>query len=756
MALEQHEDNRFTKERDDVEKYLLRIIQRYFDIQNVYTQESIEAIIIESLTRYKQSIFHEKGGFIFSLNQKTGHIILTISDLGGEEVFEKQSAFNKDFGNEADTICEGNDPRLEDEREPLQHEHEIADIKGLAERLKKIIPSNKIHIHKNKNILDMITYTGTKTEIDLIILDYLKENLKKYYDNLLYYQKEEKAITNKAIEDLSSYIIIIEQDLDYAKSLIENAVTWLEDAYKYTDNKVDLLKNKFTRLLLKYMTQDDIQLLKEYFSKIYYLISDGEITIPDGQFQFTSVIDDTITEASSEDGDSLKDIYDNGLRLGVDDWAWDDVNKSFVYQQNVQSTYPMFISLNKFSKYTHRVTLSSTDYDDDIISVVIAYDENTGNHLSLLVSSGGANPFGVDGGAAVSIVLNYTGNYIMHGDLTIGSKPISFSGNGWDNITNGVTVLVKRNENNIKIWINFNKPNTWFPKEVDGLKDIYPTETPDFEFNLNDYSKLSMFVDTKSNYGYGCFSQDKATYRDVFFIGNGSTSTTKVGHANVSEENNIAINLPTLDTGIKIKQAKTYFRYDLDGKTITVPIPFIFKTEDGNIAAIQLRHTDNGYFIETNMINIIPSYIAQDNFYNDTTIIVADIQKISYDKYKYNKIHLNQEIPLCLIDSAQKNDFVKQLLLPGQTYLIKGERASLTENIFSDGNGNILSYFDWDTDQPTLGMYDCIYINENQKWAISDGYDEHYSILEYKLNRLSNYFKNPRIYYQIFGTQEVT
>ena len=64
MALEQHEDNRFIKERDDVEKYLLRIIQRYFDIQNVYKQESIEAIIIEPLTRYKQSIFHEKGGFI--------------------------------------------------------------------------------------------------------------------------------------------------------------------------------------------------------------------------------------------------------------------------------------------------------------------------------------------------------------------------------------------------------------------------------------------------------------------------------------------------------------------------------------------------------------------------------------------------------------------------------------------------------------------------------------------------------------------
>lgn len=744
MALEQHEDNRFTKERDDVEKYLLRIIQRYFDIQNVYTQESIEAIIIESLTRYKQSIFHEKGGFIFSLNQKTGHIVLTIRDFGGEEAFEKQSAFNKDFGDEADTICEGNDPRLEDEREPLPHEHEISDVKGLSERLKKIIPSNKMHIHKNKNVLDMLTYTGTKTEIDLIVLDYLEENLKKYYDNLLYYQREEKAITNKAIEDLSSYITVIEQDLDYAKSLIENAVTWLEDAYKYTDNQVDLLKDKFTRLLLKYMTQDDVQSLKEYFSKIYYLISDGEIAIPDGQFQFTSVIDDTIIEASSEDGDSLKDIYDNGLRLGIDDWAWDDINKSFVYQQNVQSTYPMFISLNKFSKYTHRVTLSSINSDDDLISVVIVYDEDTGNHLSLLVATGGINPSGISG-AAASIVLNYTGNYNMTGDLTIGSKQIG-SSSGWNNVTNGVTVLIKRNENNIQIWINYNTPNIWIPEEVDGLKDIYPTEIPDFEFNLNDYPELSMFVDTKSNYGYGCYSQDKATYRDVFFIGNGSTSSTKVGHANVSEENNIAISLPS-STDIKIKQAKTYFRYDLDGKTVTVPVPFIFKTEDGNIAAIQLRHTDNGYFIETNMINVIPSYITQDNFYTDTILIIADERLKTYNRFDN----------LCLINSITKNNFVKNILKDGKTYFIQGYNLNFNGQEFIDNNDNDMTFFDWDIGQPeTESLINNIYINENKKWATGDITIKRGAIFEYKLERLSHYFKNPRIYYQIFGTQEVT
>ena len=256
-----------------------------------------------------------------------------------------------------------------------------------------------------------------------------------------------------------------------------------------------------------------------------------------------------------------------------------------------------------------------------------------------------------------------------------------------------------------------------------------------------------MFVDTKSNYGYGCYSQDKATYRDVFFIGNGSTSTTKVGHANVSEENNIAINLPTLDTGIKIKQAKTYFRYDLDGKTITVPIPFIFKTEDGNMAAIQLKHTDNNYFIETNMINVIPSYISQDNFYDTTTIIATDETLRPYNELQH----------LCLLDSQAKNNFIKSLLKDNKTYYIQGYNFSPDGNDFVDNNENIISYFDWDTGQPILnGLTNIIYVNENKKWSTGDIIEKHGSILEYKLNRLSHYFKNPRIYYQIFGTQEVT
>ena len=96
MNLQEHDNNRFTKERDNIEKYLLRIMQRYFDVENNYTQESIEAIIVESLTRFKREILKEKG-YLFSLNQMTGNISLTIQDFGGEYKFDKNTAFNKDF-----------------------------------------------------------------------------------------------------------------------------------------------------------------------------------------------------------------------------------------------------------------------------------------------------------------------------------------------------------------------------------------------------------------------------------------------------------------------------------------------------------------------------------------------------------------------------------------------------------------------------------------------------------------------------------
>ena len=48
---------------------------------------------------------------------------LTPVNIGAEPAFTKNTAFNKNFGSVADTICQGNDSRLSDARTPLSHVH---------------------------------------------------------------------------------------------------------------------------------------------------------------------------------------------------------------------------------------------------------------------------------------------------------------------------------------------------------------------------------------------------------------------------------------------------------------------------------------------------------------------------------------------------------------------------------------------------------------------------------------------------------
>jgi hypothetical protein len=61
-------------------------------------------------------------------------VINLTSQLDSKEpvISPKLTAFNKDFGTTAGTVCEGNDPRLNDARTPLTHAHTIGDVTGLT------------------------------------------------------------------------------------------------------------------------------------------------------------------------------------------------------------------------------------------------------------------------------------------------------------------------------------------------------------------------------------------------------------------------------------------------------------------------------------------------------------------------------------------------------------------------------------------------------------------------------------------------
>lgn len=286
MSLQEHDNNQYTKEKDEVEKYLLRIIQRYFDIENNYTKESIEAIIVESLTRFKQIVIKEKG-FIFSLNQKTGHLVLTIKDFGGEYAFDKNTAFNKDFGNAEGDVCEGNDIRLENPRDPLEHSHEIADVQYLAEKLNMSL--DNLHTHDNQPLLDMLTYTGTQAYIDLTVLDTIKQGINDTNSALQAYRDELGTYQQQLANVLPTYIPILEYEISRAQEMIRTGINWLDEAKAYAKSSVHTFHNDMLRKLLKYANGDDVTKVNDFLNNITSIGASNDIALTRGTMEYVSV-----------------------------------------------------------------------------------------------------------------------------------------------------------------------------------------------------------------------------------------------------------------------------------------------------------------------------------------------------------------------------------------------------------------------------------------------------------------------------------
>jgi hypothetical protein len=412
----------------------------------------------------------------------------------------------------------------------------------------------------------------------------------------------------------------------------------------------------------------------------------------------------------------------------------------------------MFISLNQFLNYTHRVTLSSAAVDDDCISVVLAYNEETGNHLSLIICNGGISIDGLSG-ATASILLNFSGTWSLTDDFVIDNASIG-PAQQWSDTTNGVTVLIKRNINNFKIWTLYNEPHTWEESENNGIKDINISEEPLFEFELTDYPELEEFIDKQCNYGYGCYSQSESTYQDVFFT---TTYGASYGYTDINEINFIEYNISDdlIDESLNNK-IKLYFRYENENnETLTSALPFIFKNENGYNTIIQGNYTKNGCInITTNYINTLPLVVTEDNYYDENTIIAC---YSAIPQYYYRTLDQLKEnnLNLCLIDSKEKDLFIQNILEDNKTYYIQGSNYNLEDDIFTDLDGNELVYTNWDTDQPYYHSINRIIINENKKWQTAIGTEEqHGYIAEYKIKRLSNYFKNPRIYYEILSSKE--
>ena len=281
-SITEHENNIYTKEKDSVEEYLIRIIQRYFEVEKECTRLDIEAIIQESFTRVKQWIVR---GYacVFSLNNEFGHLSIDANYFNAEYQIDKKTAFNKDFGYEEDTICQGNDYRLYNARVPLEHTHTIDQIEGLQEQLDIIIElleeNSKLHYHDNLEILNMIRYATAQTEIDLIMLENMVAAIKEYVSELEYYKTyASQEYTDKIDQITIELNNIIDLSNTFVTETVLEAVNWFDNALYYTDNKIQGISNDAFAMFAGYRGIDTTDII-DYLSKIDLLVETGTINI---------------------------------------------------------------------------------------------------------------------------------------------------------------------------------------------------------------------------------------------------------------------------------------------------------------------------------------------------------------------------------------------------------------------------------------------------------------------------------------------
>lgn len=777
MNLQEHDDNNYTKQQSDVESYLKRVIQRYFELENNYTETKIEAIIVESITRLKRELLDEKG-YIFALNNKTGHITLNIQDIGGESAFGKNNAFNKEFCPDGidtpDTIAMGNDIRLDDDREPIQHNHLITDINKLRKTLDEILLSfhDGTHYHNNKSLLDMLKYSGTLAEIDLVIIEEFRKGVSQCEADLKFQNQTVISLYKLNEEKIDNALSIIKNKLDYIQSMVSASVTWFSDIQKYIDTSRDTYISTITKELNKLLSKSTVETVLAKIKELPICIDSGEFPIDAPlDVNIEPTIEKTIQVRNILQGSSLRTVYNNGITIGRNDdsgtyrWIWDNSLQSFVYKANIYSgegNYPRFISDAFFQDYTHRVQLMSSDNDDDTLSVVLAYDPVTQNTLSLLCTMGGDSYSGGNCAIRLNTDSNFPGTDLWHANPF---PSIYSSDNGWAAATQGICVLVKKSGNKFKIWTKFNSYDStsdWLPNE-DG--DIPETSTPLVEFDMSLYPQLSMFLDKKVGYGYGTNSQADSYYQNVYICGDSIAIDYDIGHTTFQDIHHFEHTFKNIDKYDNIR-CKLYFRYTNEhGDIVDEPLPLVFFNRKES-CYVKAEYTNNTLYIDTFTYNECPVCITAANVYNNRYLF-ADYQTQN-GLWPLTDYMYNNNIHFPVIDSEELNNFISSLCLPNIPYYINGTYQSGNSNsniryakidIETRNSNDTLHYYHWPSsvdfsEKETLMLAEAEggIVISNGEWYPECNLVVHPYIGEFIPKALKDYYACPKIYYQIFGT----
>ena len=476
MGIKENKENYYTKELNNIDRYLLRIIKRYFDLEEINSVSSINSIVAEAISRYKSSITYKKSE-VDTVNNKFGIVNVNIIDLKGEKKFEKFTAFNKNFGTEQNTICEGNDKRLSDKREPLNHHHKIlnvSELKSTLDEFRKELTKYGYHVHANLSILNKLKYTGTNTQIDLTEL----ESLGSIINVLL------NTLNNKENDLIELY----ELNESLINDLVNQVYLFMQRLYDYIENS----NNNTNKVLVDYITQktNNLNSIKDDIVNNYSNIENlsSIMSIINNTLLIISTQEtDLINALNASEENTLQNFYSNASSVGIKDstvstylktdkWTYDESLKTLTCTVN-EDKHLMLLSSNKYKNYEHEVTVSFDDSSDSVSTIILAVYKIQDNicTLSLNITQ-----------QKISIVFAYqTDSYdeIIYDD--------SFE------ITNGIKIKIQRNVSNFKIYKSDN-------------------EMPFIDFDIS--NKYGSIFNEPSEYGYGCYSQSNVQFSNIKFL----------------------------------------------------------------------------------------------------------------------------------------------------------------------------------------------------------------------------------------------
>ena len=374
--------------------------------------------------------------------------------------------------------------------------------------------------------------------------------------------EETNTRLNQEIERINSDIDSINKELEIINDIISklNVIKDVEDTYS-----VDMSYNKDTKIL-----KADVKIFEDTRndSNAIQLLAEG-LYVP----KTTTEDSNTITWSIKSLGETLEQIYQDGIKFShksnswsnvnsateANAWYWDDTKQSFVQPKNT-ATFTGFVTQNFYDYYTHTATLRSTDTDNDVNGLVIGFvfDENNHPHtLSIVVNK--------QDGIVNSWKMIY--DYMLPDEQVLfnignnpggGVQPSGYSSKGWNGISNGITIQVTKYKNLVTaICSNWNS------------KDL--NENTKISIDLNDYSWGYLFQGPV-RYGYCNFSQAYSFFQDIEFISkNQATSSSLVASVKISKEANNGIvekddgiyceefNISKKDNNILIKEPDGYF-----------------------------------------------------------------------------------------------------------------------------------------------------------------------------------------------------